>query len=78
MRAWRKLLWVGLVTGHLIALAPPALAADRVKEYPIPTASSVPLGITTGPDGNVWFTGYGAGKIERITPKGAVTFDLRR
>ena len=31
------------------------------------------LGITTGPDGNLWFTEFGAGKIGRITPSGSIT-----
>src|ERR1035438_7398253 len=30
-------------------------------------------GITAGPDGNVWFTEYRAGKIGRITPAGVIT-----
>ncbi len=37
------------------------------------TANSEPIGITGGADGNVWFTEYGADKIGRITPTGAIT-----
>ncbi|HEY7360690.1 MAG TPA: NHL repeat-containing protein, partial [Streptosporangiaceae bacterium] len=36
------------------------------------SAESRPLGITAGPDGNLWFT-EGAGRIGRITPQGAIT-----
>lgn len=43
-----------------------------VKEYRIPTKSSVPLGIATGPDGNVWFAESGSNKIGRITPAGSI------
>jgi streptogramin lyase len=32
-----------------------------------------PLGITAGPDGNLWFTEYSDNQIGRITPDGAVT-----
>jgi hypothetical protein len=32
-----------------------------------------PMGITAGPDGNLWFTGAGSDKIGRITTSGAVT-----
>jgi len=43
----------------------------------IPTAYTQPLGITAGPDGNLWFTeGSPAGQhdhIGRITPAGAIT-----
>ena len=47
--------------------------SGTVKEYPIPTSSSVPLGIATGPDGNVWFAESASGKIGRITPAGSIT-----
>jgi streptogramin lyase len=32
-----------------------------------------PIGITSGPDGNVWFTEVGTNAIGRITPRGVVT-----
>jgi virginiamycin B lyase len=31
------------------------------------------LSLTAGPDGNLWFTEYGADRIGRITPAGAIT-----
>ena len=34
------------------------------------TATSDPLGITTGPDGNLWFTDVGASMIATINPSG--------
>ena len=37
------------------------------------TAGSHPVGITGGPDGNLWFTEYDANRIGRITPGGVVT-----
>jgi streptogramin lyase len=41
--------------------------------FAIPTALSFPLGITTGPDGNLWLAeaNFGAGKIAKLTPGGA-------
>ncbi len=43
------------------------------NEYPVPTINSMPLGITLGPDGALWFTeGYGS-KIGRITTAGAIS-----
>ena len=30
-------------------------------------------GITTGPDGNVWYTGYTGNSIARVTPTGVLT-----
>jgi streptogramin lyase len=46
--------------------------AGAVSEWPIPTATGEPVGITTGPDGNVWFTEQAAGNIGRITPAGEI------
>jgi streptogramin lyase len=34
------------------------LAALTITEVPVPQPSSGPTGITTGPDGNIWFTEY--------------------
>src|SRR5262245_5907799 len=57
----------------------PALEAldDRlllsVTEFPVPTPQSNLVGITRGPDGNMWFTDALAGKIGRITPAGVIT-----
>ena len=42
-------------------------------EYPIPTAPSGAEGITSGPDGNLWFTEWDGNKIGRITPTGSIT-----
>ncbi len=44
-----------------------AVGADCVAEYPV----NVTSGITTGPDGNLWFTE--AERIGRMTPTGIVT-----
>ena len=38
-----------------------------VTEFPVPTAGSSPFGITTGPDGNLWFTENSANQIGRLT-----------
>lgn len=43
------------------------------KDYPLLTPSSNPNAITTGPDGNLWFTELNASKIGRITTAGSVT-----
>jgi streptogramin lyase len=44
-----------------------------ITEFPIPTPSFSEF-VTTGPDGNVWFTeGHAANKIGRITPAGTIT-----
>jgi streptogramin lyase len=59
---------VGLLS---LSTAPAWAAAGTITEFPLPTGSGGPIGITAGPDGNLWFT---AGTdIGRITTKGRVT-----
>ena len=59
---------VGLLS---LSSAPAWAKAGTITEFPTPTGSSDPIGITTGPDGNLWFT---AGTdIGRITTAGSVT-----
>jgi streptogramin lyase len=55
------------------AVAPSALAAVSITEFPVPTTFSGPFQITLGPDGNLWFTEDIAGNIGKITPSGAIT-----
>ena len=44
-------------------------ATSRITEYPIPTRNSNPVDITTGPDGNLWFTEAAANRIGKITTR---------
>lgn len=43
------------------------VSGQTVTEFPIPTAGSLPQGITAGPDGNLWFVENAGGQIGRIT-----------
>jgi virginiamycin B lyase len=47
--------------------------AQKIREFPVPTAGAGVLNITRGPDGNVWFTERLAGKIGRMTPAGVIS-----
>jgi streptogramin lyase len=47
--------------------------AGNVTEYPIPTANGGPEFITTGPDGNLYFTENQGHAIGQITPSGTIT-----
>src|SRR2546429_9456079 len=59
---------VGLLS---LSSAPAWAKAGTITESPTPTGSGDPIGITTGPDGNLWFT---AGTdIGRITTTGSGT-----
>jgi virginiamycin B lyase len=65
-----------LLVGAILALAPVVGAANHARaqaitEFPIPTPSSSPLGITTGPDGALWFAESEGNNIGRITTAGA-------
>src|ERR1700730_2684453 len=54
-----------------------AKAAFGISEYTVPTFNSSPRGITTGPDGNLWFTEGESNKIGKITPSGSFAeFDI--
>ena len=44
-----------------------------IKEFPLLTPSAGPSQITTGADGNMWFSETAAGKIGRITPDGDIS-----
>ncbi len=46
--------------------------AGRITEFPIPTSSSDPWGITAGRDGNLWFTEQDKNRIGRITTSGII------
>lgn len=46
----------------------PTLGPGIVSEKPIPTSAATPLGITSGPDGNVWFTELNGNKIGHVIP----------
>jgi virginiamycin B lyase len=64
------------------ATAQPSPTATRVPfvatTFALP-AGAQPVGVTAGPDGNVWFTEPGLGQIGRITPGGQITqFTLPR
>jgi virginiamycin B lyase len=40
--------------------------SGSVTTYAVPTARAQPVGITTGPDGNIWFTESAMDGIGRI------------
>lgn len=44
-----------------------------MNEFILPTSGSMPLSITAGPDGNLWFTSSPKNQIGRITPTGQIT-----
>lgn len=46
----------------------PTLGPGIVSEEKIPTAAATPVGITTGPDGNLWFAELNGNKIGKVVP----------
>src|SRR5260370_760921 len=60
-----------VLCGAAVGAVTPA-AAEHFTEFPIPTGSSFPQGITAGPDGALWFTENGSNKIGRITTAGGI------
>ena len=62
-----------LLGGSVASASPQA----KVKQFAIPTLDSRPYSITSGPDGNLYFTESDGDKIGRITPTGKIhEFDL--
>jgi hypothetical protein len=49
------------------------IVRGKITEYPIPTGTSNPTGITQGPDGNLWFTENRVNQIGKLTPSGTFT-----
>jgi len=44
-----------------------------ITEYPTPTPGSSPRGITSAPDGNLWFAEKFGNNIGKITTSGTIT-----
>ena len=55
-----------LVLAALALLAAPASAVVVTNEFAVPTVDGAPNGITTGPDGNLWFTEYSGVRIGQL------------
>jgi len=69
--AWARAACLGL---GWLGLAAGATQAQVVTEFGAGiSAGAFPLNITTGPDGNLWFTELDGQRIGRITPRGVVT-----
>ncbi len=52
---------------------PPTPPPSVATQYPIPTASSQPVGIALGADSNLWFTEFGASKIGQLNTAGRIS-----
>jgi virginiamycin B lyase len=63
-------LWFTESTRNEIGRINPLDPTHTIAEFH--TGCCFPIGMTTGPDGNVWFTLYGGG-IGRVTPDGVIT-----
>lgn len=63
---------LALTTAGLMAstASSSAEATGTVTEFAIATANAKPLGMTTGPDGNLWFTETESHKIGKMTTQG--------
>lgn len=58
---------VEVIEGNKIGRITPK---GQITEFPVPTFDSFPDGITTGPDGALWFTENSGNKVGRITTSG--------
>jgi streptogramin lyase len=69
MRGWQGKK-VDMQLGFSVLFFTLALATStaHAAEYALPKSGSYPEAITTGPDGNLWFTESGTNKIGRLSP----------
>jgi virginiamycin B lyase len=58
-----------LPTSPIVRMTPTGLATA----YPLPTAKAGVEAVTSGPDGNIWFTEWHTSRIGKITPLGKIT-----
>lgn len=65
------IVWFTDSTGNRIGRLDPGTGDFTM--YDVPTAGGFPLGITMGPDGNIWFLERRAGLVARMTPSGTFT-----
>src|SRR6516165_10425203 len=53
------------------------LLSGGINQFPLPTPNPSPgdlyMGITAGPDGNLWYTREGANTVGRLTTSGVMT-----
>jgi uncharacterized repeat protein (TIGR01451 family) len=70
-----RLRWIAVAVAWALVIALPTESradALRFTEFPAGTYST-PLGITSGPDGDLWFAEFSLGKIGRMTPSGSLS-----
>jgi streptogramin lyase len=60
---------VGDIVMEIVSMTP----AGSMYHFPVPGVTNVMKGITTGPDGNLWFTDFYGNHIGRMTLGGVVT-----
>ena len=54
---------------RLESLESRSLLTTTVTDFALPSNSAIPSDITLGPDGNLWFTDHGSGKVGEINPQ---------
>ncbi len=64
---------VAVAALSLVFVLSAAADTGAIAESVIPTANAQPVGIVTGPDGNLWFSEAAGNKIGRLTPGGQFT-----
>jgi streptogramin lyase len=57
----------------MIASTPVAVNSYKINEYSTPSGGAGPWFITSGPDGNLWFTENWLDKVAKITTSGTIT-----
>ncbi len=61
---------VVMLSSAFLLLAPAAQAGTSITVFNLPTADAEPVGITSGPDGNLWICEYDNGAIAKMKTSG--------
>ena len=69
MTRWMTVAVIGGLLG--LSVAAPALAAPTITEYGL-SGEGQPLGIATGPEGDLWLADSAGAAIDRVTPEGVL------
>ena len=63
---------IGGLTSNTVTLPVGSAPVGTAIEFSVPTANSGLRGITSGPDGNLWFTEAQGNNVGRLTPAGVI------
>src|SRR6185503_12421412 len=62
-----------ILNAVVLAFSATAALAYTITEFPVSSGASNPLGITAGPDGNLWYVKHVGSRVGKMTTAGSFT-----